>query len=110
MPDISEYSWDEIIEIRHHNYWTQFRKKLTELSENVGDKMLGKDILEEIVRKDLVEMVQHFRPQVTKNIVKGVVSNIPLPIPINPMSVVCTGHDIKKEINFEKNMDGCIFI
>ena len=102
IPDISEYSWDEIIEIRHHNYWTQFRKKLTELSANIEDKKLGKDILEEIVRKDLVEMVQYFRPQVTKNIVKGVASNIPLPIPINPMSVVCTGYDIKKEIDFDK--------
>ena len=85
IPDISEYSWDEIIEIRHHNYWTQFRKKLTELSESIEDKKLGQDILEEIVRKDLIEMAQRFRPQVTKNIVKGVVSNIPLPIPINPV-------------------------
>lgn len=102
IPDISEYSWDEIIEVRQHNYWTQFRKKLTELSSGIEDKKIGKDILEEIVRKDLVEMAQHFRPQVVKNIVKGVVSNIPLPIPINPVSVVCTGYDIMKEIDFDK--------
>lgn len=102
IPDISEYSWNEIMEIRHHNYWAQFRKKITELSESIGDKKLGQDILEEIVRKDLIEMAQHFRPQVTKNIVKGVVSNIPLPIPINPVSVVCTGYDIMKEIDFDK--------
>lgn len=102
IPDISEYSWDEIIEIRHHKYWTQFRKKLTELSESVQDKKLRQDILEEIVQKDLVEMVQYFRPHVAKNIVKGIVSNIPLPIPINPVSVVCTGHDIVQEIDFNK--------
>ena len=102
IPDISEYSWDEIIEIRHHSYWTQFRKKLTELSESIGDKKLGQDILEEVIKKDLIEMVQHFRPQVTKNIVKGVVSNIPLPIPINPLSVASTGYDLIKEIDFEK--------
>lgn len=102
IPDISEYSWDEIMEIRHHNYWTKFREKITELSESIVDKKLGQDILEEIVRKDLIEMAQHFRPQVTKNIVKGVVSNIPLPIPINPVSVVCTGYDIMKEIDFDK--------
>ena len=102
IPDISEYSWDEIIEIRHHKYWTQFRKKLTELSESVQDKKLRQDILEEIVQKDLVEMVQCFRPHVAKNIVKGIVSNIPLPIPINPVSVVCTGYDIVKEIDFNK--------
>ena len=102
IPDISEYSWDEIIEIRHHKYWTQFRKKLTELSESVQDKRLRQDILEEIVQKDLVEMVQYFRPHVAKNIVKGIVSNIPLPIPINPVSVVCTGHDIVQEIDFNK--------
>ena len=102
IPDISEYSWDEIIEIRHHKYWTQFRKKLTELSESVQDKKLRQYILEEIVQKDLVEMVQYFRPHVAKNIVKGIVSNIPLPIPINPVSVVCTGHDIVQEIDFNK--------
>ena len=102
IPDISDYSWDEIIEIRHHNYWTQFRKKLTQLSESMEDKKLRQDTLDEIVRKDLVEMAWHFRPQLTRNIVKGVVSNIPLPIPINPVSVVCSGYDIIKEIDFEK--------
>lgn len=35
IPDISDYSWDEIIEIRHHDYWTQFRRKITDLSEVV---------------------------------------------------------------------------
>ena len=102
IPDISEYSWDEIIEIRHHNYWKQFRKKLTDLSESIGDAKLGHDILEEIVKRDLIEMVQHFRPQIGKNIIKGIVSNIPLPIPINPLSVVCAGCDIMKEIDFDK--------
>ena len=57
IPDISEYSWDEIIEIRHHSYWTQFRKKLTELSESIGDKKLGQDILEEVIKKDLIEIL-----------------------------------------------------
>ena len=102
IPDISEYSWDEIIEIRHHNYWTQFRKKMTQLSESIEDKKLGQDILDEIVRKDLIEMAQYFRPKVTKTIVKGVMSSIPLPIPINPVSVLCTGYDIMKEIDFDK--------
>ena len=72
------------------------------MSESIGDKKLGQDILEEVIKKDLIEMVQHFRPQVTKNTVKGVVSNIPLPILINPVSVVCTGYDIMKEIDFDK--------
>lgn len=102
IPDISEYTWDEIIDIRNHKYWEQFRNKISELSENIEDKKIGQDILEEIVRKDLIEMVQHFRPKVNKNIVKGVISNIPLPIPINPVSVVSTGYDIMKEIDFEK--------
>ena len=102
IPDISEYSWDEIIEIRHHDYWTQFRKKITDLSESIEDKKLSQDILEEIVKKDLIEMAQHFRPQIAKNIIKGVASNIPLPIPVNPVSIVCTGYDIKKEIDFDK--------
>lgn len=102
IPDISEYTWDEIIDIRNHKYWEQFRNKITELSENHEDKKIRQDILEEIVRKDLIEMVQYFRPQVNKNIVKGVISNIPLPIPINPLSVASTGYDLIKEIDFEK--------
>lgn len=102
IPDISEYSWDEIIELRHHNYWSQFRKKLSELNLVVSDKKLASEIVEEIVHKDLVEMAIHVRPNVGKNTVKGIISNIPLPIPINPLSVVCTGCDIIKEIDFEK--------
>lgn len=55
-------------------------------------------------------MAWHFRPQLTKKIVKGAVSNIPLPIPINPASVVCSDYDIIKEIDFGKNMGGYIVI
>lgn len=102
IPDISGYSWDEIIEIRHHDYWTLFRKKITELSNEIEDQKLSQEIFEEIVKKDLIEMAQHFRPNVSSNIVKGVVSNIPLPIPVNPISILCTGADIKKEIDFDK--------
>lgn len=102
IPDISGYSWDEIIELRHHNFWLQFRKKITDLSESNRDKKLEQDIFEEIVKKDLLDMIEYFRPNVSKNIVKGIASNIPLPIPINPASIVCAGHDIMKEIDFNK--------
>lgn len=102
IPDVSQCSWNEIIEIRHHNYWLQFRKKMTDLSDSISDEKLNQEILEEIIRKDLIEMAQHFRPQTTKNIIKGVVSNIPLPIPVNPMSIVFTGESIMNELDFQK--------
>ena len=101
IPNLAEYSWNEIIEIRNHNYWSNFRNKITELSTSCCVQ-LKREILDEIVNKDLVEMVQHFRPSVTKNVIKGVACNAPLPIPVNPLSIVCTGYDILKEINFEK--------
>lgn len=72
------------------------------MSNEIEDQKLSQEIFEEIVKKDLIEMAQHFRPNVSSNIVKGVVSNIPLPIPVNPISILCTGADIKKEIDFDK--------
>lgn len=102
IPDISEYSWDEIIELRNHPYWEQFRNKISELSDEYLDKDTACEIFNEIICKDLIEMAKNLRPQIGKSLVKGMICNIPLPIPINPVSVICTGHDIAKEIDFKK--------
>lgn len=102
IPDISEYSWNEIIELRNHHYWEQFRKKISALNSDRLDSMTAHEVFNEVVYKDLVEMAKNLRPTVKSNIVKGVISNIPLPIPFNPVSLICTGSDIIKEIDFEK--------
>lgn len=102
IPDVSEYSWDEIIELRQHTYWQQFRNKISDLNSENMDKKTLSELFNEIMFKDLAEMAQNMRPQIKKNVIKGIVSNIPLPIPINPVSVICTGKDIVKEIDFNK--------
>ena len=102
IPDISEYSWDEIIELRNHPYWKQFRNKISDLSDEYLDKDTACEIFNEVICKDLVEMAKNLRPQIGKSLVKGMICNIPLPIPINPVSVICTGHDIAREIDFKR--------
>lgn len=102
IPDVSNYSWDKIIEMRHHEFWKAFRNKITALSDSYADEVLSKEIFNEIVNKDLKEMAQQLRPNIKTDIAKCVFSNFPLPIPVNPVSIVCSGRDILKEINFKK--------
>jgi hypothetical protein len=44
------------------------------------------ELLDELKRKDMAEMVHYFRPSKAATVVKGILSNLPLPIPFNPFS------------------------
>lgn len=109
IPDITEYSWDEIIDLRCHPYWVKFRAKLSELSDENLDPQIAREIFNEVLCKDMTEMVQNMKPQIGRSIIKGTICNIPLPIPINPISVICTGRDILKEIDFKKKYGWLFF-
>ena len=89
VPDLSALSWERVIELREHPFLQDFRSKLdyvqVELQKN-GVKEVA-SIIEEIERRDLIQIAKLCRPAPCSAIWKAVGSNIPLPIPVNPVSI-----------------------
>jgi hypothetical protein len=103
IPDIDEFSWDKVIELRNHHYLKSFRLKMKSLNDflNQNDSKVVGEIIEEISRKDMIEFVKLLKPAPIKSSINGIASNIPLPIP-NPYALYLSAKDIKNQIDFSK--------
>ena len=90
MPDYGAVSWDRLIDLRHHRYIEAFREKVNEMHNmaKVNDQKSVLEIAQEIKNQDLVEIARITRPNSRTNIVKMFVSNVPLPVPVNPLSLL----------------------
>jgi len=114
MPDLNSYSWDEIISLRSHPFFDAFRLKIVELHKllNLNESQAVQNLIDEIARKDMEEMVNMFRPSPRKSLIKAIVSNIPMPIPFlfNPYSLITSGLDVKKELEISKKYGWLYFL
>ncbi len=89
VPDVSDLSWGRILELRQNPYLESFRRKMAELQNTVrrDDQTTIREIVQEMERRDLRELARVTRPAAASSLFKAVVSNLPLPIPINPASI-----------------------
>jgi hypothetical protein len=96
IPDFAQMSWEAVFELRHHPFLQQFRTKLFGLQQMLDSEehRNGVDLVDEIQRHDLEEIARLARPNIGRTIIKGVVSNFPLPIPINPASLGLSIKDV----------------
>lgn len=110
LPDLKDYSWDKIMDLRNNTFFDNFRDKISIFNEstNKGDIQLSKEIFEEIKNKDMIEMLQIMRPSPNTKIIKGIASNIPSPIGINPVSVYTAIEDVRKDLEV-KNKFGWVY-
>ena len=111
IPEVSELSWDKVVELRNHRFVESFRKKISELIEHVesGDQDVTHDILDELVNKSIKEVFSLFEPNIVKQIIKGIASNCPLPIPVNPVSVASAAADVYKDYILKKKYGWLFF-
>ena len=89
IPGFASYQWEKVVEMRSSQFLENFRKKLSELLylTQKSDNKSALEILKEIELKDLRELAKSVEPSKQSTIIKSILSNIPLPIPINPISV-----------------------
>ena len=112
IPDLSNYSWDRIVELRHHPFFDKFREKITALNFqlDLGESESVCEIVEEIARKDMIEMIRMFRPDPSMSVIKALASNIPLPIPLNPASALFSVQDVKRQAELSRKYGWLYFM
>lgn len=110
LPNLKNMSFEKIIEMRNHPYLESFRITLNELHKNMKDtdKLNVQELFLEMVNKNIREVFSLFKPSVSKQTVKGIVCNLPMPIPVNPISIIASMGDVAKDIKL-KHTYGWLF-
>lgn len=104
VPDVRHYPWSQILEYRTHPQFEFYRRKMSELSIllSMEDKKSVEEIVEEIYRSDMEKLTKLLQPSWKVETIKAVASVIPLPLPINPISLLNSVLDMKKDIDCMK--------
>lgn len=110
LPNLKNMSFEKIIEMRNHPYLESFRTTLGELYQNMKDidKLNVQEVISELVNKNIKEVFSLFKPSISKQAIKGIVCNLPMPIPVNPLSIIASMGDVAKDIKL-KNTYGWLF-
>lgn len=112
IPNLEEYNWNQVLELRNHKYYESFREKLVMLNNlaNTNDNKNLKEIMEQLERKELVNIAKLHKPNPLRNIIKSCISNFPTPIPVNPFGIIDSVTSVKKEIHANKELGWLYFM
>jgi hypothetical protein len=112
LPDLGHLPWDDVLALRQSRFAESFRTKVVEIHHRTQKGDLGgvRDIALELERSESVALIKAVKPNSKRNIFKSVVSNAPLPIPINPISIATAIHDAKSEMELERRYGWLYFL
>ena len=112
IPNLEAYPWERILELRHHSFFENFRRKVYELHSQIEKEGSGpaQDFVQRVIVRDMKEMVRFFRPTPNLTLCKAIVGNIPLGIPINPASILFAVKELKKEQDIAKKYGWLYFL
>lgn len=88
LPCVDDLTWSEILDLRKSPYLKNYRQKLWHYR---GEKRFADDYLE-----TLEKLAADVRPSIVKSASIGIFSNIPLPIPLNPVGIYDSVRSVKK--------------
>lgn len=103
-PDIINIEWNDIVDLRHSPYLSSFRQKFFQLVENNET-----DKLVDHYYKGLIKLTEIVKPRPTKEIVKAILVNLPIP-PINPISIGSSIQDIYKSKTMKRDFGWLFFL
>lgn len=100
IPSVTGLGWDHVFELRKNRHVDAFRGWIAEKT----DPQKSAEIID-----GLWSAFGEIIPNPSSTVLKGITSNIPLPIPINPASVAYAAQDARQAIRFQKQHSATIF-
>ncbi|MFW6046601.1 MAG: hypothetical protein ACOCP4_02280 [Candidatus Woesearchaeota archaeon] len=88
--DFGSLTWDEIIELRKSQFANDFRKKVWEWTNEFNSGVDNVEVENKIYRfidDAKFDFIEERKPNQLKTSLTGILGNIPLPIPVNPISI-----------------------
>lgn len=108
--NLDDLDWRIVLEFRDHPFIANFRRKMAEIQSEIenGLSLTPTELLNELEIKTLNEFFKSkFNQKIkskskTKYILKTAVTNVPLPIPVNPASLFFAGKEFIEMTKEEK--------
>ena len=112
LPRLSSLSFDDICDLRKHRYLSALRRKVSEVSEMArsGDREDAKTLFQELEHSAMRKVLEVIRPNTRTTLIKAVLTNIPLPIPVNPLGVSQGILDVHKDYKLERHHGWLYFL
>lgn len=111
--DFGRLTWDEIIELRKSEFNKDFRIKIFEWTEEYSHNPNNIEIetkIEKFIDDAKFDFIEKHKPNLIKSTLTGIAGNIPLPIPVNPVSIVSSVNQVRKEKNIKNEFGWLFFI
>jgi hypothetical protein len=99
LPRLKKLPWARVVELRHHKFLENFRGAISALREELRlpGPNASHEMFAEIERKHLKELLSLLTPSVLTATAKGIITNLPLPIPVNPAGLIDSILNISRE-------------
>jgi hypothetical protein len=105
IPSLANLSWGQVFELRTDKRIKSFKEWI-----NGNKPEIEKKGLREIVFKELWDVMGQLKPNILVDSVKATIGNLPLPIPINPLSLVAEAVDLYKNKKFNRKYAWLLFL
>lgn len=93
IPELEDLEWKDIFELRQNPYLDRFRLFLTEMQNS---SLNNQEILNHM-SNEIWRAIGYSKPSKFGSMIKRIVANIPVSIPLNPYSVIKDLGEAKKE-------------
>lgn len=111
--DFGKLSWRQLLELKRSDFLKDFRIKFFEWIaefETKGDLNNFENNINRYLRDSNFEFLNANKPKLAKNMALGILGNVPLPIPINPISIYSSIMTIREDILKRKQFGWLFFI
>lgn len=99
IPSAENMSWENVFELRKNKNIDSFRQWIETKGDWSGDEIID----------GVWDAFAAIKPNVKGTILKGIASNIPLPIPVNPASMFFAAKDAQEVLKFRREHGAMIF-
>lgn len=111
--DFGSLTWDEIIVLRKSEFVNEFRKKVWEWTNEFNSEVNNIEVENKIskyIDDAKFDFIEKRKPNQLKSTLTGILGNIPLPIPINPVSIVSAIEQAVADNKAQKEFRWLLFI
>lgn len=104
IPDVAKLTFGDIVALRRSEFLQSFRLKYAELSyANEVQRLL------DFYYATIEKLVDEVRPHTSKEIAKGILGNLPIPI-VNPIGIATSVQDIWKSVKLKREFGWVYFV
>lgn len=114
LPSVEGLSFDEVLQLRRHEYFASFRAKTAQIVErilSISDVAEIKRVVKEEELKDIKVLEDLFRPRPVLKLLRTLIGSLPIPVvPLNPVGAYEAINTVRKEIKAAKEVGWLYFV